>query len=132
MKSPELKIPPNKKFGYVFSFIFICVATYFLYFSSLIIGYALLIISIFFFVITLINPNCLLPLNKTWMRLGFFLGKIISPIVLSIIFFCLFTPYGLIMRFFGRDLLRLKKQKSKYLWIKRLEVSPQTNFKRQF
>ena len=132
MKATEINIPSNKKFGYFFCFIFICVATYFLYLSSLIIGCVLLVIALFFFVITLINSNLLLSINKTWMRFGFLLGKIISPIILSIMFFCLFTPYGLVMKLFGRDILLLKKQKNKYHWKKRSEIFPQTDFKKQF
>ena len=75
-------------------------------------GCVLLVITLIFFLITIINSNLLLPFNKTWMRFGFLLGKIISPIVLGIMFFCLFTPYGLVMKLFGRDILLLKKQKN--------------------
>ncbi len=54
-------------------------------------------------VITLLKENLLLGLNKLWMRIGFLLGMIVSPIILGIIFFGLVTPYGVVMRIFGRD-----------------------------
>jgi hypothetical protein len=66
------------------------------------------------------------------MRFGFLLGKIISPIILGVIFFGLITPYGIIMRMFGRDELNLKKIKSKSYWIERSNISSQINFKKQF
>tara|TARA_B100000989_G_scaffold297916_1_gene285253 strand:- start:23922 stop:24122 length:201 start_codon:yes stop_codon:yes gene_type:complete len=66
------------------------------------------------------------------MRFGFLLGIVISPVVLGIIFFGLFSPYGIIMRIFGRDELHLKKIKRKTYWKPRLNELSQTNFKRQF
>jgi len=42
------------------------------------------------------------------MRFGLFIGLIVSPIVLGIIYFTLFTPISLVMKMFGRDELRLK------------------------
>jgi hypothetical protein len=105
IKPTEIKIPSNKKFGYFFSAVFLIVSSYFFYSYSTnqIFGYVFGIISLVFFITTFINPELLLPLNKVWMKLGLILGMVISPIVLGIIFFGLLTPYGVIMRFFGRD-----------------------------
>ena len=83
--------------------------------------------------ITVVRADILFPLNKLWMRFGLLLGKIISPIVLGIIFFALFTPVSLAMRLFGRDELRLCfKQKNSY-WIPRESDPTETDaFKNQF
>ena len=132
VKTSAIKLPSNKKFGYFFSAIFLIVATYFLYSASNTVGYLLVILALLCFVTTLINADVLLPLNKLWMRFGLLLGKIISPIVLGIIFFGLFTPYSIVMRIVGRDELRLKRLKNESHWILRSNDSPQTNFKRQF
>lgn len=130
-----MKLPSNKKFGYFFSLVFLIVSTYFYYNETLIISYVFIILMAIFFIITIINADLFLPLNKIWMRFGFLLGKIISPIILGFIFFGLITPYGVIMRIFGRDELNLKKiksKKSKSYWIDRPNVSSQINFKKQF
>lgn len=130
-----MKLPSNKKFGYFFSLVFLIVSTYFYYNETLIISYVFIILTAIFFIITIINADLFLPLNKIWMRFGFLLGKIISPIILGFIFFGLITPYGVIMRIFGRDELNLKKiksKKSKSYWIDRPNVSSQINFKKQF
>jgi|TARA_B110000914_G_C15436162_1_gene433872 hypothetical protein len=132
VKSSAVKLPSNKKFGYFFSAIFLIVATYLLYSANKTVGYVLVILALLSFVTTLINADVLLPFNKLWMRFGLLLGKIISPIVLGIIFFGLFTPYGIVMRIVGRDELRLKRLKNKSHWILRSNDSQQTNFKRQF
>ena len=87
---------------------------------------------VLFFLITAIIPQVLLPLNKLWMRLGLLLGMIVSPIVLGIIFFGLVTPYGVVMRMFGRDELRLKFTKKSSHWISRSESIKSDSFKNQF
>ena len=56
------------------------------------------------------------PLNKLWMRLGLLLGMIMSPIVMGIIFFGLFTPISLVMRLLGRDELKLKPKPCQSSW----------------
>ena len=66
------------------------------------------------------------------MRFGQLLGTIINPIVLGVIFFMLIMPYGLIMRLFGRDELRLKLKKRESHWKIREQLKYQTNFKQQF
>jgi len=132
MKAYNIKLPSNKKFGYFFSTIFLIAATYFFYIKSQAIGYVLIVIGLLFLVITLTNAGLLLPLNQLWMRFGLLLGKIINPIIMGIIFFGLFVPYGLVIRLIGRDELNLKQVKNKIYWKLRSKELSQINFKRQF
>jgi hypothetical protein len=53
-------------------------------------------------------PNVLTPLNRVWTRIGLFLHKIVSPVVLGIMFFAVIAPMGLMMRWLGKDPLRLR------------------------
>ena len=88
--------------------------------------------SIVFFLVTLFKAEILKPLNKLWMGFGLVLGTIVSPIVMGFIFFMIFTPIGILMRFFGRDELLLQfKVKSSY-WTKRHEDIFSNSFRRQF
>ena len=73
----------------------------------------------YFFLVTLIKSDALLPLNKLWMRFGVLLGIIVSPIVLGIIFFGMFTPIAILIRFSGRDELHLKFTQKGSHWIPR-------------
>ena len=132
MKYSNIKLPSNKKFGYFFTVVFVISTIYFLYSELKTATYIMALVASLFFVITLINANLLLPLNKLWMKFGLLLGKIISPIVLGIIFLGLFTPYGIVMRIFGRDELRLKQIKKKSYWINRSKTLDKYNFKQQF
>ena len=53
------------------------------------------------------------------MKFGELLGKIISPIVMGIVYFFVITPIGLLMRLMGKDLLKTKFNDSKTYWLKR-------------
>ena len=132
MNFSDIELPSNKKFGFFFTFVFAILAFYFLFIDSILWAQALAILAVLFLLITVIIPQVLLPLNKLWMRLGLLLGMIVSPIVLGIIFFGLVTPYGVVMRMFGRDELRLKFTKKSSHWISRSESIKSDSFKNQF
>ena len=51
----------------------------------------------------LVFPSSLKHFYINWMRLGLLLNRIVSPIVLGIVFFLVVTPMGLIMRMAGRN-----------------------------
>ena len=74
----------------------------------------------------------LTPLNKIWFYLGFYLGKIISPLVIGFIFYFLISPLAIILRFFGRDELKLKKNNSNSYWVIVNEDKDGESLKRQF
>ena len=62
----------------------------------------------------------LTPLRKAWMKFGEFLGRIISPVVMGLVYFVVLTPLSIVVRMFGRDLLKVKfLGNSKSYWIKR-------------
>lgn len=79
------------------------------------------------------NPQILAPLNKAWFYLGKWLGKIVSPIVLGIIFLGIVTPVSILTRLFGRDELRLKRRATNSYWIDRTSpVVTAHSFRNQF
>ena len=125
----NIKISSNKSFGFVFFIVFILISLYPLTKGESLTIWSL-IISFIFLILGLINSKILTPLNKLWMSFGILLGKIISPIVMMIIFFLVVTPIGLIMRIFKKDLLNLKFHNNKSYWIKK--TGPKSNMKDQF
>ena len=112
----NIKLPSNRNFGVVFFIVFLIIALWPLLKQNEIRIWSL-IISFIFFVLGLINSRLLTPLNKLWFKFGILLGNIISPIVMGIVFFLVVTPTGLIMRFFRKDILKLKKNSSDSYWI---------------
>ncbi|MDC3141648.1 SxtJ family membrane protein [Alphaproteobacteria bacterium] len=132
MNLDELELPSNRKFGFFFAFIFAIAAAYFYYSANQIWVYVFIAKASIFVLITLTKSDILLPLNKLWMRFGLLLGRLISPIVLGIILFGLFTPIAMLMRLSGRDELRLKFLRKSSHWISRSEPIKSESFKRQF
>ena len=125
----DIKISSNRSFGIVFFIVFLLIAFYPLIYSGEIRIWSL-IVSLIFLILGLINSRILTPLNKLWFKFGIFLGKIISPIIMGIIFFLVVTPIGLIMRFLGKDVLNLKFNANKSYWIEK--TGPKSKMKNQF
>ena len=129
MNQDDIKIGTNRSFGIVFFLVFITISFY----PSLNgenIRIWSLIISIVFLALGLFNSKLLNPLNKIWFKFGLLLGKIISPIVMGIIFFLVVTPIALFMRLLKKDLLNLKFSKKHTYWIEK--SGPKSKMKNQF
>ena len=123
------KLPSNRNFGVVFFVVFLIIALWPLINEKEILYWSLFI-SIIFFILGMLNAKILTPLNKIWFKFGILLGNIISPIVLSIIFYLIITPTAIILRIFGKDVLNLKNKNSKSYWIKK--ETKQSSMKNQF
>ena len=125
----EIKISSNRSFGFVFFAVFLLIALYPLINNGEIRLWSL-ITSIIFLILGLLNSKFLNPLNKIWFKFGIILGKIISPLIIGIIFFLVVTPTGLIMRLLRKDILSLKYNQNKSYWIER--KGPKSKMKNQF
>jgi len=106
----EITVGSERGFGFVFSAAFAILSFYPLLHDRPPI-YALLGVAAGFLLVALFIPRILRPLNILWFKFGMLLAKIIQPIVMAAIFYLVVTPIGLIMRAFGKDLLRQKMSK---------------------
>ena len=129
MKNTEIKIGSNKSFGIVFFIVFLLIAIYPLINNGELRIWSL-IIAIIFLILGLINSKVLTPLNKLWFKFGLLLGKVVSPLIMGIIFFFVVTPTAFIMRIIGKDLLNLKFNNKKTYWIEK--TGPKSKMKNQF
>ena len=126
----KIKISSNRNFGLVFFVVFLIVALWPLKYEEDIRLWSL-VLSIIFFILGILNSKLLTPLNKLWFKLGMFLGSIVSPIVMGIVYFIVVTPIGIFMRLLGKDLLKTSKAKNtSTYWIKR--INKQSTMKKQF
>ena len=132
MNCPESVLPSNRKFGFFFFFIFFLFSVYFFYLENNFWFYFFGVLSLALILVILINVDILLPINKLWFKFGLLLGIVISPIVMGIIFYGIFTPIAIFFRIIGRDELRLKFKKKSTHWIKRNKVNQSEPFKQQF
>ena len=128
-KINDIKISSNRSFGIVFFIFFLIIALYPLLNNQNIRLWSL-IISIVFLILGLLNSDFLRPLNKIWFRFGLLLGKVVSPIIMSIIFFLVVTPIGIFMKVLGKDLINLKFNNKKTYWIEK--TGPKSKMKNQF
>lgn len=107
----------NITFGILFFILFLIIGIYPIKSSGTVRIWSI-IFSLVFLIITIIRPNLFTFLNKLWIKLGILLGKIITPIVMGLIFFFVVTPTGIIVRILKKDVMGLKRGASTY-WINR-------------
>ena len=78
-----------------------------------------------FLAAALVWPGVLAPLNRLWTRFGLLLHRLVSPLVLGVMFFLVITPMGLVMRALGKDPLRLQRDRAaRTYWIDRQPPGP--------
>jgi hypothetical protein len=87
-----------------------------------------------FLAVGLLHPIWLKPLNQLWFQFGKLLHRIVTPIVLGVMFFATFTPIAVVARALGRDPLRLRFDRAATsYWILRDPPGPAPeSFKNQF
>jgi Saxitoxin biosynthesis operon protein SxtJ len=115
MKTP-VALPSDRSFGWTFTGVFTLVA----FFQPWVLGLAALTA-----LVTLIRAHWLAPFKRAWMKFGELLHHVVSPLVLGLIFYGLFTPVGAAMRAFGRDAMkrRYEPQRPSY-WERRDPPGP--------
>ena len=129
MDQNDIKIGSNKSFGVVFFLVFLLISLYPLINDGNLRIWSF-VISIIFLILGILNSKILSPLNKIWFKFGLLLGKIISPVVMGLIFFIVVTPTGLILRLFKKDVLNLKFNNNNTYWIEK--SGPKSKMKNQF
>ena len=115
----SIKQGSERNFGIVFSIVFL-IFSFYPHFSFEKVRLWSLIVSAFFFLIAIFRPSMLKSLNFLWFRFGILLGRIISPVVMALVFVFAIIPTGIIIRLMGKDPLQRKflKNKNSY-WIPR-------------
>ena len=129
----EVKLGSDRGFGFVFAVLFALVAVWPLVHGSGLRLWALAIAAVFM-AAALLRPNLLNPLNRLWFLIGLMLHRVVSPVVMGLIFVFGVVPTGLIMRAMGKDPLRLKfeAERDSY-WIVRHPPGPAPHtMKKQF
>jgi len=130
LNNKKIEKSTNRSFGLVFFIVFLIIGLWPLANGGSVRFWSLIIALIFLF-LGILNSKILTPLNVLWSKFGELLGIVIAPIVMGIIFFLVITPTGLIMRMFGKDLLRNKFQiNNESYWIKK--EKNKSSMKKQF
>lgn len=117
------KPPSERSFGFVFTVFFLVLGLWPLL-SGAPPRIALLIAAGVIAAIAVLAPKVLAPLNLVWFKFGLALGKVVSPIVLGLLFFVIVTPIGLVARASGKNLLRRRKPEGQSYWQAREPAGP--------
>jgi hypothetical protein len=92
-----------------------------------------LVAAICLVLITAIKPSLLHSANLIWMRAGFVLGKVVNPIVIALLFFLVFTPAAMILRWMKKDLLGLRiNPDADTYWVSRAQSTAASSMADQF
>lgn len=130
---PQIALPSDRSFGLTFAVVFALIGAWALWKSS-IYSTVLLAVAAAFLLVALVFPRLLHPLNVVWMRFGMLLNRVVSPIVMGVIFFGMLSPMAAVFRLRGRDVLqrRIDATRASY-WIARTPPGPDgSSFPRQF
>jgi hypothetical protein len=126
-------LPSNRSFGWTFTGVCLVFGAYGLWKGGAAQAW-LLAVAALIALVTATRDSWLAPFNRAWMALGELLGRVVSPVVLGVIFFGVFTPVGALMRRFGRDAMCRKLDASaRSYWVKRDPPGPaESSFRDMF
>jgi predicted membrane metal-binding protein len=127
------RLPTDRSFGLTFAAVLALVGVWTVWKGGQH-WYLPLAVAALFLLAAFVSPQLLHPLNVAWMRLGHLLNRVVSPIVMGILFFGLLTPLAAVLRLRGRDVLqrRFDRARESY-WIKRVPPGPDgSSFPRQY
>ena len=124
----NIKRKDNITFGILFFILFLIIGLYPLKSGGTTRIWSL-VLSSAFLIITIIRPNLLTFINRLWIQFGILLGKIISPLVMGLVFFFVVTPIGILVRMLKKDVMGLKRGAPSY-WINREDKAQ--SMKKQF
>jgi len=126
-------VPSERKFGAMFAVVFAAMALFNLFKGAVAWAFCQGFLALVFAALAWVLPHWLAPLNRAWFQLGLLMGRVVSPVVLGVLFFGLITPVGCIGRWLGRDELRLRRSDRPSHWIDRKPAGPAPDsYKNQF
>jgi hypothetical protein len=123
-RDDKVERPPERQFGLVFAVVFAIVAVWPLLWGRSVRWWSIALAMVFTGA-ALTAPHLLAPLNRVWLQIGLLMHKVISPVVLGLVFFSTVTPIALVLRALGKDPLRLRfDAEAPSYWIERRPPGP--------
>lgn len=124
LRQNKLKKSSERSFGIVFAVVFGLIA-----FWPLLDGREqrdwAMFVSLAFLAVAILKPALLRPFNILWFRFGLLLHRVVNPLVMGVLFFCVITPMSLVLRAMGKELLHLRFEKArKSYWEERKPRGP--------
>jgi len=122
-----------RKFGITIGTVFLIIGG-FLFWKEKELFKLFLTIGIVLFATGIVIPAFLTPAYWAWMVFATLLGWVMTRVILTLLFYVIFTPIGLIGRSFGKQFLDLKLDSSKlsYWYMRTVNTSNGKNYEKQF
>lgn len=123
--------PSDRSFGFTMAAVFALIGSFGLYKAS---SHApiWLCVAAVFTGLTLWRPETLNPANRAWLKLGLLMHRVVNPVIMAILFFGAMLPIGLAMRLFGKDFLKLARDRAlPSYWQPRSDPRPPSESMRQ-
>jgi hypothetical protein len=123
--------PSDRNFGFTMAAVFALIGAFGLYKGS---SHAPIWLGVaaVFAGLTLLRPHWLNPANRAWLKLGLLMYRVVNPVIMALLFFVAILPIGLVMRLFGKDFLRLARDRaSPTYWLPRSDPRPPSESMRQ-
>jgi hypothetical protein len=123
-RKEEIRGSSDRSFGIVFTVFFALVALWPLVHHRAVRWWALPVSGVFL-LLALVSPSVLHPMNLAWTQLAVILNKIMTPVIMGLLFYLVFTPIAALFRVQGKDPLRLRYDPAaKSYWIERQPPGP--------
>jgi hypothetical protein len=120
----NIPLPSNRSFGTLFVVVFGLLGAFSWWRGGAVYPWAFGL-SVLTLAVTLAKPDWLAPANRAWMKLAEVLNRVVSPIVLGVMFFGLFTPTAWVMRLAGRDEMKRRfEPAARTYWVERDPPGP--------
>ena len=117
----------SREFGITFFAIFFLIFL-FIFVKNEEINVYIFIVSIIFLILGILKAKILLPLRYVWIKLGIYIGKFISPIVIFVVYFSVILLTKIALIIFKKDVLKLKINKNlNSYWEKRKKTNIDMN-----
>ena len=131
--SSPVQVGSEKSFGFIVAVVFCIIGVMPLYYGGSLRSWALGT-AVVFMLVAVITPELLRPLNLLWHKFGLLLHRVMTPVIIGLMFFVVIAPLGFLMRATGKDPLRLKRSSTaQSYWIERTPPGPDpSTMKQQF
>jgi hypothetical protein len=121
-----------RNFGLLFAVVFCVIAGISYYKGGELWPYALGIAPVFL-LLGLLAPSSLRGFYRVWMAFAAVLAWIMTRVVLSIAYFLVFVPIGLMLRLIGKDILDLKmSSEAPSYWVEHEKITDMERYKKQY
>jgi carbamoyltransferase len=130
--SENLSVPSLRRFGFTLTAMFALLGALFTWRHRMA-GRPLTSLALLFLLASIFGPSLLRYVYRPWMALARFLGAITSSILLTLVFFLIVTPLGLLQRLFGKRPLDLRfKGREPSYWQARSGPPVAADYEKQF